>query len=46
MGEIGSLKQWANLNLFTIEQAFGGRDKADKAHFADSGSFDQIDTQK
>ena len=36
------VKQLPKLNLFTIEQAFGGWAKADKAHFADGGSFDQI----
>ena len=41
MGENGSLKRLAKLKLFTIEQAFGGWEKADKAHFADGGSFDQ-----
>ena len=35
-------KQLPQLNLFTIEEAFGGWGKADKAHFADGGSFDQI----
>ena len=35
-------KQLPKLNLFTIEQAFGGWAKADKEHFADGGSFDQI----
>ena len=35
-------KQMPQLNLFTIEEAFGGWEKADKAHFADGGSFDQI----
>ena len=35
-------KQFAKLNLFSIDQAFGGWDKANKAHFADGGSFDQI----
>ncbi len=39
-------KQLPKLNLFTIEEAFGGWDKADKAHFADGGSFDQIYTKK
>jgi sulfate/thiosulfate-binding protein len=34
------------INLFTIEQAFGGWGKADKAHFADGGSFDQIYAKK
>jgi len=36
------VKQLPKLNLFTIEQAFGGWAKADKDHFADGGSFDQI----
>ena len=40
------VKQLPKLNLFTIEQAFGGWAKADKAHFADGGSFDQIYTKK
>lgn len=35
-------KQFAKINLFTIDQSFGGWDKADKEHFADGGSFDQI----
>jgi sulfate/thiosulfate-binding protein len=39
-------KQFAKLNLFTIDQAFGGWSKADKEHFADGGSFDQIYTKK
>ncbi|MET1113375.1 MAG: sulfate ABC transporter substrate-binding protein [Comamonas sp.] len=34
------------LTLVTIDQAFGGWAKADKAHFADGGSFDQIYTRK
>jgi sulfate transport system substrate-binding protein len=34
------------LNLFTIDRAFGGWEKADKAHFADGASFDQIYTKK
>ncbi len=42
--------QFANifpkLTLVTVEQAFGGWAKADKAHFADGGSFDQIYTRK
>jgi sulfate transport system substrate-binding protein len=32
--------------LFTIEQSFGGWEKADKDHFADDGSFDQIYLKK
>ena len=39
-------KQFPKLELFTIDQAFGGWAKADKAHFADGGSFDQIYTKK
>ena len=35
-------KQLPKLPLFTIEQAFGGWEKADKDHFADGSSFDQI----
>ena len=35
-------KQFPKLNLFTIEQAFGGWAKADKEHFADGASFDQL----
>jgi sulfate transport system substrate-binding protein len=38
--------QFAKINLFTIDQAFGGWEKADKDHFADGGSFDQIYTKK
>ncbi|HSV35485.1 MAG TPA: sulfate ABC transporter substrate-binding protein [Ramlibacter sp.] len=39
-------RQFPKLNLFTIEQAFGGWAKADKDHFADGASFDQIYTRK
>ena len=39
-------KQFPRLNLFTIEQAFGGWDRAAKEHFADGASFDQIYTRK
>ncbi|VTU28313.1 Sulfate starvation-induced protein 2 [Variovorax sp. PBL-H6] len=35
-------KQFPKLTLFNIDQAFGGWAKADKEHFADGGSFDQI----
>jgi sulfate transport system substrate-binding protein len=34
------------LNLFKIDEAFGGWDNATKVHFADGGSFDQIYTKK
>ncbi|MEG0922132.1 MAG: sulfate ABC transporter substrate-binding protein [Comamonas sp.] len=39
-------KQFAQLKLFTIDEAFGGWAKADAAHFADGASFDQIYTKK
>jgi sulfate transport system substrate-binding protein len=35
-------KRFPKLPLFTVDQAFGGWAKADKEHFADGGSFDQI----
>ncbi len=35
-------KQFPKLTLFTIDEAFGGWTKADKTHFADGGTFDQI----
>ncbi len=35
-------KTFPKLNLFTIDQAFGGWSKATQAHFADGASFDQI----
>jgi sulfate/thiosulfate transport system substrate-binding protein len=38
--------QFPKLVLFKIDDAFGGWAKADKAHFADGGSFDQIYTRK
>jgi len=34
--------QFTRLNLFTINEVFGGWQKAQKAHFAEGGSFDQI----
>ncbi|GAB3190283.1 sulfate ABC transporter substrate-binding protein [Hydrogenophaga aquatica] len=39
-------KQLPKINLFTIDQAFGGWDAAAKAHFVDGGTFDQIYTKK
>jgi sulfate transport system substrate-binding protein len=39
-------KQFPKLTLVTIDQAFGGWSKADKDHFADGASFDQIYTAK
>lgn len=35
-------KQLPKLNLFKIEDAFGGWEQAAKVHFADGGTFDQI----
>ena len=35
-------KQFAKVNLITIDEVFGGWDKAQKTHFADGGTFDQI----
>jgi sulfate/thiosulfate transport system substrate-binding protein len=34
--------QFAKVSLFTIDEMFGGWQKAQKAHFGDGGSFDQI----
>lgn len=39
-------RQLPKLKLFTIDEAFGGWDKASKEHFADGGVFDQIYTKK
>ena len=39
-------KQLPKLNLFTIEEAFGGWDKATQVHFVDGGKFDQIYIRK
>ncbi|MGE0270281.1 MAG: sulfate ABC transporter substrate-binding protein [Alphaproteobacteria bacterium] len=33
---------FANVSLFTIDEVFGGWQKAQKTHFADGGVFDQI----
>jgi sulfate transport system substrate-binding protein len=35
-------KDFPKLNLFTIDEVFGGWQKAQKTHFADGGVFDQI----
>ncbi|MES2947995.1 MAG: sulfate ABC transporter substrate-binding protein [Pseudomonadota bacterium] len=40
------VKQFAPIKLFKIDEAFGGWAKADKEHFADGGSFDQIYVKK
>ena len=34
--------QFAKMDLFTIDEVFGGWQKAQKEHFADGGVFDQI----
>jgi sulfate/thiosulfate-binding protein len=34
--------QFAKVNLFTIDEVFGGWKKAQKTHFADGGVFDEI----
>lgn len=39
-------KQFPKLNLFTVDELFGGWAKAQKAHFADGGTFDQVYTRK
>jgi sulfate transport system substrate-binding protein len=39
-------KQFPKVNLFTIDDVFGGWAKAQKTHFADGGVFDQIYTKK
>jgi sulfate transport system substrate-binding protein len=39
-------RQFPKLNLFTVDQAFGGWDKVAKEHFADGAQFDQIYTRK
>jgi sulfate transport system substrate-binding protein len=33
---------FAKVELFTIDQAFGGWQNAQKTHFADGGTFDKI----
>lgn len=40
------VKQLPKIPLFTVDQAFGGWAKADKDHFADGASFDQIYLKK
>src|SRR4030095_16745558 len=35
-------EQFPRVNLFTIDEVFGGWEKAQKTHFADGGTFDQI----
>ncbi|MHC1685698.1 MAG: sulfate ABC transporter substrate-binding protein [Clostridiaceae bacterium] len=38
--------QFPKINLFTIDELFGGWTKAQKDHFSDGGTFDQIYTKK
>ncbi len=35
-------RAFAKVNLFTIDELFGGWDNAQKVHFADGGLFDQL----
>jgi sulfate/thiosulfate transport system substrate-binding protein len=35
-------RQFPKVNLFTIDEVFGGWSKAQKTHFADGGTFDQV----
>lgn len=35
-------EQFPKVNLFTIDEVFGGWQKAQQTHFADGGTFDQI----
>jgi sulfate transport system substrate-binding protein len=39
-------RQFPKVNLFTVDETFGGWTKAQKTHFADGGIFDQIYTKK
>jgi sulfate/thiosulfate-binding protein len=39
-------KQFSKLNLFTIDEVFGGWASAQRTHFADGGTFDQIFSRK
>ena len=39
-------KQYPKVNLFTIDEVFGGWAKAQKTHFADGGSFDKVFTRR
>jgi sulfate/thiosulfate transport system substrate-binding protein len=39
-------KQFPALNLFTVDEAFGGWAAATRTHFVDGGLFDQIYTKK
>ena len=39
-------KQFPKVNLFTVDEVFGGWAKAQKTHFADGGSFDKVYTKR
>jgi sulfate transport system substrate-binding protein len=39
-------KQFPKVTLFSIDEVFGGWTKAQKTHFADGGTFDQVYTRK
>lgn len=39
-------QQFAKVNLFTVDELFGGWQKAQKTHFSDGGVFDQIFQRK
>ena len=39
---LAALEAEAKIKLFTIDEVFGGWQKAQKTHFADGGVFDQI----
>jgi len=39
-------KQFPKVNLFTIDEVFGGWAKAQKTHFADGGTFDKVYTKR
>ena len=39
-------KTFPKINLFTIQDVFGGWQQAQKTHFADGGVFDQITAKK
>jgi len=38
--------QLSPVQLFTIDEVFGGWQKAQKTHFSDGGTFDQIYTRR
>ena len=39
-------RQFPKVNVFTIDEVFGGWSKAQKTHFADGGTFDKVYTKK